>query len=157
MNNKSFLNKNKISWFSLSDKIRFLLVGAFNATISFIIFSLICYIIGEEYYQISLISSWIISSIVSFTTQKYLVFNIEGNIIKQYCKCCTTWAFSYLINATILEIFVQKLNMNVYYAQIMATLFCAIFTYILFKTFAFRRSKWHQNLYLILIKITTKL
>ena len=69
----------------------------------------------------------------------HLMVNEPLNIIKQYCKCCITWTISYVINAIILEIFVKKLVLNVYIAQILATLFCAIFTYILFKTFAFRR------------------
>ena len=135
------IKKIKDFWFNLSDKIRFLLVGGFNASISYLIFSAICFFVGEEFYQASLASAWIISSIISFTTQRCFVFNVKGNLFKQYCKCCTTWFFSYLINATLLEIFVQKLVLNVYLAQILATFLCAIVTYILFKTFAFRRSK----------------
>ena len=135
------INKIKECWFKLSDKIRFLLVGGFNASISYLIFSTICLIVGEGYYQTSLACTWIISSIISFTTQRFFVFNVKGSVIKQYFKCCTTWVFSYLINATLLEILVQKIKLNVYLAQVLATLACAIFTYILFKTFAFRRSK----------------
>ena len=134
------LEKLKNSWFNLSDKIRFVLVGGFNAGISYIIYSLICLIAGEQYYQASLATAWVVSSVVSFTTQRCFVFNVEGNLIKQYLKCCTTWVFSYIINATLLEIFVQKLQINVYVSQILATGICAIFTYILFKTFAFRRN-----------------
>ena len=134
------INKIKRYWFNLSDKIRFLLVGGFNASVSYVIFSLICLTAGEEFYQASLACSWIVSSVISFTTQRCLVFNVEGNLFKQYFKCCTTWVFSYIINATLLEIFVQKLDLNVYLAQIVATLACAVFTYILFKTFAFRKS-----------------
>ena len=135
------LEKIKNSWFNLSDKIRFILVGGFNAGVSYILYSLICLIAGEQYYQASLATAWVVSSVVSFTTQRCFVFNVEGNLIKQYFKCCTTWVFSYIINATLLEIFVQKLQINVYVSQILATGICAIFTYILFKTFAFRRSK----------------
>lgn len=135
------LEKIKNSWFNLSDKIRFILVGGFNAGVSYILYSLICLIAGEQYYQASLATAWVVSSVVSFTTQRCFVFNVEGNLIKQYFKCCTTWVFSYIINATLLEIFVQKLQINVYVSQILATGICAIFTYILFKTFAFRRNK----------------
>ena len=103
------IKKIKDFWFNLSDKIRFLLVGGFNASISYFIFSAICFFVGEEFYQASLAGAWIISSVISFTTQRCLVFNIEGNVFKQYCKCCTTWVFSYIINAMLLEIFVQKL------------------------------------------------
>lgn len=128
-------------WFNLSDKIRFLLIGGINAGISYIIYSLSVFILGEHSYQISLAIAWIVSSITSFTTQRLFVFNIPGNIIKQYLKCCTTWVFSYLINAFLLELFVQKMHINVYLAQIIATLIAAGFTYILFKKFAFRRKK----------------
>ena len=108
------IEKVKNLWFNLSDKIRFLLVGGFNTGIAYIIFSIICLIIGEIHYQIALITAWILSSIISFTTHRLLVFNVEGNLFKQYCKCCTTWFFSYIINATLLEIFVKKLTLNVY-------------------------------------------
>lgn len=128
-------------WFNLSDKIRFLLIGGLNAGISYLIFLIICLILGENYYQISLALAWIISSITSFTTQRLFVFNIEGCLIKQYCKCCTTWVFSYIINATLLEIFVKSIKINVYISQILATFICALFTYITFKIFAFRRTK----------------
>ena len=128
-------------WFNLSDKIRFLIIGGLNAGISYLIYLAVCLILGENFYQIALALAWAISSVISFTTQKFFVFNVEGNVIKQYLKCCTTWFFSYLINAFFLEMFVKQLKFNVYLAQIIATLLAAIFTYILFKKFAFKAKK----------------
>ncbi len=125
-------------WFNLSDKIRFLFVGGFNAGVSYLIYSVFCIILGESAYQIALALAWAISSVVSFTTQKFLVFEADGNWIKEYLKCCTTWFFSYLINAGILEFIVKFLHLNVFIAQIIATLSAAVFTYVLFKKFAFR-------------------
>lgn len=129
----------KSFWFKLSDKIRFLIVGGANAGISYLLYSCFVFFLGDEKYQAALALAWVISSFISFTTQKYLVFNVEGNIFKQYLKCCTTWVFSYIINALLLEIFVQKLSFNVYLAQLLATFIAAIFTYVLFKKFAFRK------------------
>ena len=128
-------------WFSLSDKIRFLFIGGFNAGVSYLIYSAFCLILGAAAYQIALALAWAISSVVSFTTQKFLVFEAQGNWIKEYLKCCTTWFFSYLINAGLLEFIVKILHLNVFIAQIVATLAAAIFTYILFKKFAFRPKK----------------
>lgn len=128
-------------WFNLSDKIRFLIIGGLNAGISYLIYFAVCLIFGESFYQIALALAWAISSVISFTTQKFFVFNVEGNVIKQYLKCCATWFFSYLINAFFLEMFVKQLMFNVYLAQIVATLLAAIFTYILFKKFAFKAKK----------------
>ncbi len=128
----------KEHWFKISDKIRFLLVGGFNAGVSYIIYSLICLILGAEVYQFALALAWAISSVVSFTTQKFLVFKGGGNWVKEYVKCCTTWFFSYLINAGLLEFIVKVVHLNVFIAQIIATFIAAIFTYVLFKKFAFK-------------------
>lgn len=72
-------------------------------------------------------------------TQKFLVFEGKGNWVKEYLKCCTTWFCSYLINAGLLEFIVKVLHLNVFVAQIVATIAAAVFTYIFFKKFAFRK------------------
>lgn len=128
-------------WFRLSDKIRFLVVGGFNAGVSYLIYSAFCLILGETAYQIALALAWAISSVISYTTQKFLVFEGKGNWFKEYIKCCTTWFFSYLINAGLLEFIVKILHLNVFIAQIIATLTAAVFTYIFFKKFAFKPAK----------------
>ncbi len=128
-------------WFKLPDKIRFLIIGGFNAGVSYLIYSAFCLVMGESAYQIALALAWAISSVVSYTTQKFLVFQANGNWVKEYLKCCTTWFFSYLINAGLLEFIVKILHLNVFVAQIVATLAAAVFTYIFFKKFAFRKKE----------------
>lgn len=126
-------------WFNLSDKIRFLLIGGFNAGVSYLIYSIFCIILGQNLYQIALALAWLLSSTISFSLQKVLVFQSKGNWIKEYLKCCVTWFFSYLINAFLLEFIVKNLHQNVFIAQIIATFIAAIFTYVLFKKFAFKK------------------
>ena len=126
------------SWFKISEKLRFLLVGGFNAGFSYLIYSSICFFINESLYQYALATAWIITSITSFFTQRFLVFNVKGNLFKQYLKCCITWFFSYLINAFLLEILVQNIGINVYISQILAVGLSAVFNYVMFKIFAFK-------------------
>ena len=135
------INHMREYWFKLSDKIRFLFVGGFNAGVSYLIYSAFCLVLGDSAYQIALALAWAISSIVSYTTQKFLVFEGKGNWVKEYLKCCTTWFFSYLINAGLLEFIVKILHLNVFVAQIVATIVSAIFTYVFFKQFAFRKKE----------------
>ena len=135
------INHMREYWFKLSDKIRFLFVGGFNAGVSYLIYSAFCIVLGDSAYQIALALAWAISSIVSYTTQKFLVFEGKGNWVKEYLKCCTTWFFSYLINAGLLEFIVKILHLNVFVAQIVATIVSAIFTYVFFKQFAFRKKE----------------
>lgn len=128
-------------WCSISDKIRFLLVGGFNAAFSYVIFAIAIYLIGIEHYQICVALQWIISSVFSFVNQKLFVFCTKGHWVKEYLKCCTTWAVSYACNAIILEFIVRYISKNVYLSQLVSIFLASIVTYVLFKYFAFRHKK----------------
>ena len=128
-------------WFNLDDKIRYLIVGSFNAGVCYLIYSIICLLMGDSIYQIALALAWLLSSAISFTMQRTYVFEGKGVWYKEYLKCCVTWFFSYLINAGLLEFTVKYLHLNVYIAQLISNFTAAVFTYILFKTYAFRKKK----------------
>lgn len=125
-------------WYKLSDKIRFLFVGGVNAAISYIIFAISVFILGEEHYQASVILQWSLSSVFSYLNQKFLVFGTKGNYIKEYLKCCSTWAISYILNVIILELLVRFAIKNVYLSQFISIFLVSVVTYVLFKYFAFR-------------------
>ena len=94
---------------------------------------------GDKVYQIALALAWLLSSAISFTMQRTLVFEGKGVWYKEYLKCCITWFFSYLINAGLLEFTVKVLGMNVFIAQLISNFTAAVFTYIAFKLFAFKK------------------
>jgi len=127
-------------WIKIPEKVRFLLVGGFNTVISYLMFAGFTLYFGESYYQLSLILAWVLSSVISFSTQKIFVFCTKGQWLKEYCKCCMSWMVAYLINAGMLELAVSALGWNVYVGQGMAIVITTIITYILFKKFAFNRS-----------------
>ena len=129
------------SWCKIPDKIRFLVIGAINAGISYVIFAIAVYLIGEQYYQICAALQWILSSFISFANQKFFVFCTKGNWIKEYLRCCMTWLVSYILNSLILEVFVKYIDINVYLAQFLAIFTVSVVTYVLFKYFAFRVHK----------------
>lgn len=128
-------------WFMLPDKIRFLLVGGFNASVQYLIYACLLYFWSEEKYQTALVLSWVISSFSSFATQKIFVFCTKGKPVewlKEYTKCVSVWVISYFINAIILGMLVNFADMNAYLAQIIAITCTTVTTYILFKYFAFK-------------------
>ena len=129
-------------WFQLPDKLRFVLVGGFNATVQYLLYILFLYLMGEEKYQIALLLSWIISSFSSFATQKIFVFCTKGNFkiwLKEYSKCVGVWIIAYFINAVILDMLIKFANINAYIAQILAIICTTVSSYILFKYFAFKQ------------------
>lgn len=125
-------------WFRIPEKLRFLLVGGFNTVVSYVMFAGLILLLGEAKYQQSLVLSWVLSSFISFTTQKIFVFQTKGNWCKEYVKCVLTWSIGYAINAVVLEVVVSALDMNVYIGQALSILLTTVITYILFKHFAFK-------------------
>lgn len=128
-------------WFTLGDKIRFLLVGGFNATVSYLMYVGFILLLGQNQYWASMTLSWVFSSFISFTTQKIFVFCTKGSFrewVKEYIKCVGVWIIAYFINTVMLEVFVRGLGINVYLAQILAIVCTTVSSYILFKYFAFK-------------------
>ena len=134
----SVLNNVYNSWCKIPDKIRFLFIGGLNAAISYAIFAIALYLLGGKHYQACVILQWTLSSVFSYFNQKIFVFCTKGNYLKEYLKCCSTWALSYLINVVILELLVKFLISNVYLAQFISIFMVSVITYILFKYFAFK-------------------
>lgn len=124
---------------SISDKIRFVIVGCINAAISYFIFAIALFILGNEHYQLCVVLQWVISSVFSYLNQKFFVFCTKGNYIREYLKCCSTWAVSYFINVVILEILVRYIMKNIYVAQFISLFIVSVVTYVLFKYFAFKK------------------
>ena len=134
------INKYKKYWYQLSDKLRFAIVGCINALIMYLIYAIFILFVGENSYQIALIFAWILSSLTSFFMHKIFVFHSKGGILKEYIKCCSTWVISYGINALLLEVLVKYLKLNVYISQVIAPIIAGIFTYFVFKKFAFKKN-----------------
>lgn len=128
------------TWLKIPDYIRFIIIGSINAAISYLIYALAVFVIGENHYQLCIFLQWGLSSVISYLNQKFFVFCTKGNYVKEYLKCCTTWGISYLLNVVILEIFVRYLIKNVYIAQFISLFIVSISTYILFKCFAFKKN-----------------
>ena len=128
-------------WFRLDDKIRFVLVGGFNACVQYVLYVLLLWFAGEQYYREALVLSWVVSTFSSFATQKVFVFCTRGSFavwVKEYVKCLGVWVVSFLINAVILDLLVRIAGLNPYGAQIIAIACTTITSYLLFKYFAFR-------------------
>ena len=144
MNNIN-LEKIKYCWFNLPQGIRFVIIGCFNAGVSYFIYAIFCFLFGSSVYQLALLTAWVVSSFISFNAQKYLVFQSFGNWLREYLKCCMTWILSYILNALLLELCVKTLTLNVYIAQFVSTLSVAVLTFVLFKNFAFKGKVKEKN------------
>ena len=124
-------------WMRFPQKIRFLLVGGYNTVFSYALYVLFVYMGLNA--QLALFFSFLISSLNSYFTQKFYVFNTKGNYFKEYTKCLITWFGSYLLNAVILACLMKFLNLNPYLAEFVALVLITIYSYIVLKYFAFKQ------------------
>ena len=115
------------SWFKLDDKIRFLLIGCVNAGLSYLLFVLFIFLLGEPKHQLCVVLQWTVSSVFSYFNQKFFVFGTKGNYWREYIKCCSTWAISYFLNVIILEIMLRLVK-NIFISQFVSLVLVSIST-----------------------------
>lgn len=137
-------------WFSLPEKLRFLLVGGFNTVFAYGILSLLVYcfenintslewnIAPAIIANIALVIQYIITINVSFITMKYYVFRSRGNWLSEWFKAWSVYIFIYLINAPTLTLLMVVFSLSAYPAQAIYLTFSTIITFILHKYYSFR-------------------
>lgn len=132
-------------WMKFPEKLRFLLVGGYNTVISYLIYVLCLYFLEGNYSQLALLLSFLISSVNSYLTQKFYVFNTRGHYMREYLLCLASWGISYVANAGLLLGFTAFFSLNPYTAQIPCLIVIAVLNYILLKYIAFYRSLHQVN------------
>ncbi len=131
-------------WMKQPEKIRFVLVGGYNAVVCYLLYAFFIWWQGESFNQMALLLSYIISTVNSFLSQKFFVFGTFGRLRdywNEYVKCCCTWATTYVINAALLFLFLDVMHINAYVGQIIAMILVAIMSYVCLKHFAFKGKK----------------
>lgn len=143
-------------WFKINQKIRFLLVGGFNTTTSFILYYLFLYITqGRE--QISLLLMNIININISIVTMRYYVFQSHGDFKQEYLKAFSSYIVLYFINTGLLAFFVSVIrvqenlspqnilqevpNLDKAVAQLCCIVIITVLTFFVHKYFSFRQKK----------------
>lgn len=120
----------------LPEKVRFLMVGGYNTTVSYLIY--VAFVFVGLGAQLSLLLSFFISSINSYFSQKIFVFATKGNYLKEYSKCLSTWVGSYLLNAVLLFLLMLA-GLNAYIAEFLALVILTVYSYVALKYFAFKK------------------
>ena len=122
-------------WFTLSQPLRFLLVGGFNTVISFLLFSFLIYL--HLNYEIALLITYIIGINLSILTMRYYVFQSHSPLIKAYGKAWLTYLSCLLLNYVTLYILIDMLHINTILAQGIYTVISTIYIYITHQKFSF--------------------
>ena len=141
-------------WFSINQKIRFLLVGGFNTGTSFLIYYALYITQGRE--QVSLLLMNVININISIMTMRYYVFQSKGNFGREYAKAFSSYILLYFINTGLLAFFVRVIhfkewlpadsiilmlpNLNKAAAQLCCIVIITFLTFFIHKYFSFRKN-----------------
>ncbi|MBR1600966.1 MAG: GtrA family protein [Alphaproteobacteria bacterium] len=144
-------------WFSyIPEKLRYLLVGSFNTSTSFLLYYIFLYITnGRE--QLALLLMNLININISIATMRYYVFRSKGSFWLEYQKAFGSYVVLYFFNIGLLHFFVKIIklrenirpenilynvpNLNKAVAQICCICIVTIITFFVHKYFSFRKKK----------------
>ncbi len=118
--------------------LRFLLIGAYNTVIGYMVFLALNWFFNKWFhYLMILIFSYILSVTHAYLTQRFLVFKSKGAIFYEYRKFFIVNLFGLGVNAVMLTLFI-RLGFKVEIAQAIAVLIATIISYVGHKNFSFR-------------------
>jgi putative flippase GtrA len=124
-------------WFRINEKIRFVLVGGFNTLVNFVIFHIFTTVCGNSFRLLSMVISWLISSVIAYITHKIFVFRSSGKWLDEYFMSLWSRLFLYFVVAAIINSFCEILGFNAYLSLFIINIFNAFSSYFLLKYFAF--------------------
>lgn len=132
---------NRWKQIATNEKFRFLVTGAFNTVIGFLVFSAIQFTLGKyiTYFGSLYVSHFLTSTVAFFIYRKY-VFVVKGQLFKDYWRFQTVYIVPLLANTFLLPAIVMSTHVNVYIAQGIATIVLTIVSYLGHKYFSFQRS-----------------
>lgn len=119
---------------------RFLVTGATNTIVGFLMFAAVQFLIGRYVTYIgSLLIGHLLTSLVAFALYRRFVFRAtNGNVFGQFLRFQTVYIVPLAVNIVLLPILVQAFAINVYVAQGAATLLIAVGSYFAHRYFSFR-------------------
>lgn len=135
-------------------RVAFLLVGAFNTAIGFLLFVLFDLTVGRVVDElagrivgslVTLACAHVLAVLVAFVMYRTFVFRVRGHVWRDLVRFQAVYLVSTGINAIVLPILVQ-LGVHRILAQLMILVVTVLISYFGHKNFSFRRSaKDHAN------------
>jgi putative flippase GtrA len=121
-----------------NQKIRYLLVGFYNAIFGYLTFVLIFYNFSDvTSHSLLLGIAHFIGVTNNFFTYKRWVFNVKENLLKNYFKFNQVYLLIYIINLILFLFFTKIMNVNLYLAQGLILIVITILGYFMNKNYSF--------------------
>ena len=121
--------------------MRFLIVGAWNTLVSYLIFYILYISVPQANYQIILFSSLVLSILHNYMTQRIFVWNSTNEIRSEMLKYFGLSVLFYAFNTLILAILVEYLKVKLLPAQLFITCLFVLINFYIQKKYVFLQRK----------------
>ena len=127
-------------WFSINEKIRYILVGGYNTVLSYLIFCFLNYVFAQHLHYLAILAiSTFISVINSFFCFRFFVFRSQKNLWQEYLKVNIVYLGYLACNSLLLFIMKDLLNIDVLVAQLICIAIITTAVYFIHKNFSFKK------------------
>lgn len=121
-----------------SEKARFIVAGAWNTAIGYVVFVVLYALLGDLLrYGGVLVLTYVLNITNAFFVLKLFVFRSRGSWIAEYARTYVAYAAVFALNAALLTMLVEATPLDAVPAQALAVLIAAVASYALHKYFTF--------------------
>lgn len=121
-----------------SNLVRYLFIGAWNATFSLTFYFAVLYYFGDSLYQLTLFLTFIVSTMQSYLTQNFFVWRLRKFSYKQFGHFFVTCVIQYFLNALAMYFLVSRFHLSPRTMQIQVSFYIALGSYFYFKNRVFQ-------------------
>jgi len=131
-----------VRWLISDERVRFLIVGAFNTFFGYGLFVAFELLVGKHTsYFVSLYGSFVIAATVAFLLHRHFTYRVTGtgNIFIDFLRFQGVNFVALGVNTLVLPLFVEIFGINVLIAQALIVIITTLVSYFGHKFFSFRR------------------
>jgi len=124
------------------ERARFLVVGAFNTILGYLLFVGFELVIGDLVgYLVSLYASYAIAIVVAFFLHRHFTYRVTGSgrPLLDFARFASVYVVALAINTLVLPLLVEVAGWPVLLAQAIVVVFTTVLSYLGHKFFSFRR------------------
>lgn len=134
------LTRTVVRAFIHSEKLRFLLVGAWNTVFGYVAFAVIHLLFGEAIGTFfTLVASYAISLPHAFVTQRFFVFSASGPFVPQFLRFTLANSSIFVSNIVLVPIVVAGAHADPLIVQAVFIALSTVASYLAHKHFSFAR------------------
>jgi putative flippase GtrA len=119
---------------------KFILVGIANTLFNWLVFVGLQFLLGRNFYILSLILMYVLGSIVGFYLYRTFVFKAQGNVFRSFYRFQLISIPPFLLNVLYLPLVVIFLGISPVIGQTIFMILNAIWSYLGHRFFSFRKS-----------------